>query len=76
MEFDKQKFIEGLNTGHLLANYEPKLVISFLINIQPINSYLYELKCERNEFELSKAQLIEFAQIRNNLREDNFLSKN
>lgn len=54
MDINEKLFITGFNSGYLLAEFEPQLLILLLNNVQPNNSYMRGIFAGQKEFELGK----------------------
>ena len=67
MDTQEQEYIHGFNHGYLLTKHEPKLVGQLTQTLQPISNYLegFFSGKEEYEIELSKTQLNELDQLRN-----------
>ena len=51
MEYNEKQFINGFNSGYLLAKHEPMLLTSLLKNINPMNSYISGMTYGQKEYE-------------------------
>lgn len=66
MELNEKQFTAGFNSGYILAQYEPKLLINLLKNIHPVTSYIYGMTSGLKEYEidLTKNRINEINNIR------------
>ncbi len=53
---NEQHFIEGFNSGFLLAKYEPILLMKVLQNLRAKNDYVKGLFSGKEEFEIEQTK--------------------
>ncbi|HRG33568.1 MAG: hypothetical protein WBP33_07570 [Saprospiraceae bacterium] len=77
MELNEKQFINGFNSGYLLAKYEPQMLTTLFNNIQPMNSYISGLYFGQQEFELeqTKNQIRDLSKLRQTTRNTNERTK-
>lgn len=63
----EQQYIQGFNSGYVLAKHESELLNTISKNLNPNNNYLEGIIEGRNqlEFEQGKEQLSEIEELRN-----------
>jgi hypothetical protein len=52
MELNETQFMAGFNSGYLLAQHEPLLLLTLLKNIKSTTSYIYGMSSGKQEFEI------------------------
>lgn len=51
MELNEQQFIQGFNSGYLLAKHEPDMITLLLKDVKPVTSYIDGMKCGQIEYQ-------------------------
>ncbi len=69
----EQQYINGFNSGYILARHEPQLLNQVAKNLHPLNDYLDGLLSGREEFEMekSRSQLDELQKLREQSKDRN-----
>jgi hypothetical protein len=74
----EKRYIQGFNSGYLLAKHEPTLLSKIITGLTPANDYLEGLFEGKQQLELenTKRQLNELQQLRNQSKDrENDLDK-
>lgn len=54
MDTKEQQYIDGFNTGYIIAKYEPDLLSKLIQDLRPLTNYLAGLFSGNQEYELEK----------------------